>query len=83
MEEARRTADQTRRMELYHRFQQILADEVPALLLYHPVYSYAIDIRVKGVQIAPMIDPSDRFRTITDWYVITRRVILSEAQKRQ
>ncbi len=83
MEEARRTTDQTRRMELYHRFQQIFADEVPALLLYHPVYSYAIDTRVKGVQIAPMIDPSDRFRTITDWYVITRRVILSEAQKRQ
>jgi len=83
MEEARRTTDQTRRMELYHRFQQIFADEVPALLLYHPVYSYAIDTRVKGVQIAPMIDPSDRFRTITDWYVITRRVILSGAQRRQ
>lgn len=83
MEEARRTTDQTRRMELYHHFQQIFADEVPALLLYHPVYSYAIDTRVEGVQIAPMIDPSDRFRTITDWYVITRRVILSEAQKRQ
>jgi peptide/nickel transport system substrate-binding protein len=83
MEEARRTTDQTRRMELYHRFQQIFADEVPALLLYHPVYSYAIDTRVKGVQIAPMIDPSDRFRTIIDWYVITRRVILSEAQRHQ
>jgi peptide/nickel transport system substrate-binding protein len=83
MEEARRITDQTRRMELYHRFQQIFADEVPALLLYHPVYSYAIDKRVRGVQIAPMIDPSDRFRTITDWYVLTRRVILSEAQKRQ
>lgn len=82
MEEARRITDQTRRMELYHRFQQIFADEVPALLLYHPVYSYAIDARVKGVQIAPMMDPSDRFRTITDWYVLTRRVILSEAQKR-
>jgi peptide/nickel transport system substrate-binding protein len=83
MEEARRITDQTRRMELYHRFQQIFADEVPALLLYHPVYSYAIDKRVRGVQIAPMIDPSDRFRTLTDWYVLTRRVILSEAQKRQ
>lgn len=82
MEEARLTTDQARRMELYHRFQQIFADEVPALLLYHPVYSYAIDERVKGVQIAPMIDPSDRFRTIADWYVLTRRVILSEAQKR-
>jgi peptide/nickel transport system substrate-binding protein len=83
MEEARRITDQTRRMELYHRFQQIFADEVPALLLYHPVYSYAIDKRVRGVQIAPMIEPSDRFRTLTDWYVLTRRVILSEAQKRQ
>jgi len=82
MEEARRITDQTRRMELYHRFQQIFADEVPALLLYHPVYSYAIDARVKGVQIAPMMDPSDRFRTITDWYVLTRRVILSETRLR-
>jgi len=79
LEEARRTIDMTERAELYRRFQEIFADDVPSLLLYQPVYSYAVDQRVRGVQIGPMIDSSDRFRTISEWYVATKRVILSEA----
>ncbi len=81
IEEARRITDQTRRLELYHKFQQIFADEVPALVINYPVYSYAIDRLVHGVQLGPMSQASDRFRTIDQWYVATRRIVVSAANR--
>ena len=33
-----------------------------------------------GVQIAPLMNPSDRFRTITDWWIVPRRVIVTDAE---
>jgi len=79
MEEARRTMDPQRRATLYRELQRILAEDVPALPLYHPIYSYAVDDRVHGVQVGPMLDYPDRFRTVVQWYIATRRVIVSEA----
>jgi peptide/nickel transport system substrate-binding protein len=75
LEEARCTTDSERRAELYRRFQEIFADEAPSLLLYYPIYTYAVDEKVKGVQLGPMGDPSDRFRNVTEWYIVTKRVI--------
>ena len=75
LEEARYTTDSGRRAELYRRFQEIFADEVPSLLLYHPVYTYAVDEKIKGVQLGPMGDPSDRFRNVTEWYIVTKRIV--------
>jgi peptide/nickel transport system substrate-binding protein len=82
LEEARYTTDSERRAQLYHRFQQIFADEVPSLLLYYPIYTYAVDERVRGIQLGPMGNPSDRFRNITDWYVVTKRVIVGLAERK-
>ncbi|MFQ5611998.1 MAG: peptide ABC transporter substrate-binding protein [Anaerolineae bacterium] len=79
LEAARATLDQGRRTELYREFQQIFAEETPALVLYAPVYIYALDQNVKGVQLSPLADPADRFRNLSDWYVLTRRVIVSES----
>jgi peptide/nickel transport system substrate-binding protein len=81
LEEARCTTDSGRRAELYCRFQGIFADEVPSLLLYYPIYTYAVDEKVKGVQLGPMGDPSDRFRNVTEWYIVTRRVIIGRAER--
>ena len=79
LEQARQTNDQGERAELYRDFQDIFAEEVPSLLLYYPIYNYAVDEMVKGVQLSPMMDPSDRFRTMAQWYIKTRRVMVSEA----
>lgn len=80
LEEARRTTEQGRRVELYRSFQEIFAEEVPSLLLYYPVYIYAIDEKVKGVQVEAAINPSDRFRGIVRWYIATKRVLVSQAK---
>jgi peptide/nickel transport system substrate-binding protein len=79
MEEARRTTDDVRRGALYRDLQRILAEAVPALPLYHPVYAYAVDKRVQNVRVGPLQDYPDRFRTVAQWYINTRRVLVSEA----
>jgi peptide/nickel transport system substrate-binding protein len=79
LEQARQSNDRGERAELYREFQDLFAEEVPSLLIYYPIYNYAVDEMVKGVQLSPMTDPSDRFRTIAQWYIKTRRVLVSEA----
>lgn len=74
LESARRTNDPTRRAELYRRFQELFADRLPALVLFYPVYTFGIDTRVRGVQLAPLLTPSDRFRNIAQWYLKTKRI---------
>ncbi len=79
LEQGRQSIDQGERAELYQDFQDLFAEEVPSLLLYYPVYNYAVDEMVKGVQLSAMMDPGDRFRTIAQWYIKTRRVMVSQA----
>ncbi|HZQ11034.1 MAG TPA: peptide ABC transporter substrate-binding protein [Anaerolineae bacterium] len=80
LQEARHTTDLARRAELYRQFQTLFMDDVPAAILYYPVYTYGVDARLHAVQLAPLLDASDRFRNISQWYINTRRVILSESQ---
>jgi len=52
--------------------------EVPAIPLYVPVFNYAVDVRVQGVQLPPLTRTGDRFRNIAEWYVLQRRVVVNE-----
>ena len=81
LEEARQSVDQDERARLYRDFQDLFSQEVPSLLLYYPVYNYAVDEMVKGVQLSPMTEPSDRFRTVAQWYIKTRRMMVSETNE--
>jgi peptide/nickel transport system substrate-binding protein len=80
LEQARRTNDFSVRQQLYQRFQQMFMDDVPAILLTQPIFTFAIDERVHDVQVGPLEYPSDRFHTVADWYIVTRRVITSERE---
>ncbi len=81
MEEARRTTDRAERLRLYSAFQQIFAEEVPALLIYYPIYVYAVSDQVHDVQLSPLLHTSDRFRNIHEWYVETEEVLVSETDE--
>lgn len=76
------TGDQAQRMALYREFQDIFAEELPALPLFHPIYSYGVSKKIKDVTLGRLNEPSDRFRTIADWYIVTRRVALREVVER-
>lgn len=70
LEAGRRTTDIDERRWLYREFQVLFADETPALLLYHPIYRYAVDSSVHNIQLPRTIfRPSDRFHTLYRWYV--------------
>jgi len=80
LEQARITPSYEDRAKFYRTFQSKFADQTPALLLYYPVYNYAVDKKVSGVQMGPLVDPSDRFNSLADWFMLTRRVIENSNQ---
>ena len=61
------------------QFQDVFAEEVPALLLYYPVYTYGVRSKIHDVQMGPLNSPGDRFRTIANWYIITKRITVSNS----
>ncbi|MFA6272147.1 MAG: ABC transporter substrate-binding protein [Patescibacteria group bacterium] len=73
LEEARKTNDAEQRRLKYLHFQNILADELPAIFLYNPVYTYGIDEKVKGLAGQYISVPSDRFSGIVNWFIKTNR----------
>lgn len=73
LEEARRLQDETARAEKYIEFQNILAEDIPAIFLYNSTYSYPMHKKIKGFNLKKVTTPSDRFAEITDWYIKTKR----------
>lgn len=71
IEQARVTTDLAERTRLYHNFQAIFAEELPALPLYYPVYNYGISAQIQGVAMGPLFDTSDRLTTLTKWFLTT------------
>jgi peptide/nickel transport system substrate-binding protein len=78
VEQARVTSRRDERVAFYQEFQQLFMEELPALPLYVPVYTYALDTRVNGGQLGPLMHSGDRFLTVPDWYVLRRRVVASQ-----
>ncbi len=75
LEQARITADIAERTRLYRNFQVIFAEELPAIPLFYPTYTFGVDSQVRGVQGAPLYDTSDRLANIASWYLVTRRAL--------
>lgn len=69
LEQARVLPDLQDRLRRYRNFQVRFANDLPALLLFHPVYSFGVQRGVFGVSLGPVYDPSDRFSTILNWYL--------------
>jgi peptide/nickel transport system substrate-binding protein len=67
METARRTRDLDERQRLYYAFQDIFLDDVPSLLLYHPVDSYLVTEDIQNVQLGVLFNSSSRFRNVHEW----------------
>jgi peptide/nickel transport system substrate-binding protein len=61
------------REEVYAEFQTLFAAEAPAVFLYYPLYSYAISGEINGARLEALLDPSDRFRSLSEWYIRTKR----------
>jgi peptide/nickel transport system substrate-binding protein len=75
LEQARITVNIVERARLYRNFQAIFNRELPALPLFYPVYTYAVDEEVQGIRLGPVFDQSDRFAHIADWFLLAKRVL--------
>ncbi len=73
LEEGRSTTDRAARQAAYYDFQRILADEAPAVFLFSPHFTYAMNRRVQGVALNPALQSFERFQYVERWYVMTRR----------
>lgn len=78
LEQARVITDIGERAKYYRNFQVRFSQELPALPLYYPVYTYAIDTQVQGVSMGPLFDPGDRFSMVTSWYLKSKRTAGNE-----
>jgi peptide/nickel transport system substrate-binding protein len=70
LEAGRIHADRNERIKAYYEFQTIFADELPALILYHPVSTYAVRDRIGHIQLSALTSASDRFRNVRDWQIL-------------
>jgi len=73
LEDARKTADPNIRTQKYKEFQQYLYDDLPAIFLYNPTYTYPIYKKIKGFELQKIVLPSDRFINIANWYIKTQK----------
>jgi peptide/nickel transport system substrate-binding protein len=71
LEDGRAATDPHARLAAYIDFQMLMADAAPAIFIYSPHYDYAVSQRVHGVHLNNVIEPTDRFQHVTDWYVNT------------
>lgn len=74
LEQARVTVDPGERARLYRNFQVRFMNELPALPLFYPVYTYGVDQAVQGISLGPLFDPADRFFNVEAWFLRVERV---------
>lgn len=72
LEEGRILSDENERAKRYQEFQKIISNDLPAVFLLSPTYSYAIDARVHGAKFGVLADPADRFNSISSWFIKTK-----------
>lgn len=73
LEEARVTSDNKARDQKYQEMQNILIDDLPAIFLYSPTYTYPVTKDIKGISIQRIATPSDRFINIENWFIKTKK----------
>ncbi len=75
LEQARIIRDPDERTRLYRNFQVRFFNELPALPLFYPMYTFGVHADVQGIRTGPLFEPSDRFANITGWFLFSERLV--------
>jgi peptide/nickel transport system substrate-binding protein len=73
IEAARQTNDVKIREENYKKFQDTLVEEIPAIFLYSPTYSYVVSDSIRGRIVEKIFMPADRLSDMSQRYIKTKR----------
>jgi peptide/nickel transport system substrate-binding protein len=71
--DARNTTNLADRITYYKKFQEIITADLPAIFLYSPTYTYVQGQELKGFSGTMIIDPADRFSSVSNWYLKTKK----------
>ncbi len=74
LERMRVTLDHNARIELYNQFDALLKKDMPAVFLFSPNFIYVVPDQFKDNVITEISVPSERFGTISSWYLITEKI---------
>lgn len=69
LEQARVTSAPGEIRQKYDRAQRAWLQDVPAHVLYTPIYEIGVDTKVGGVKIGELTVPADRFNGFRSWYI--------------
>ncbi|MDD5041469.1 MAG: ABC transporter substrate-binding protein [Candidatus Peribacteraceae bacterium] len=69
----RQTFSEEERQEALGELRKVLAEDVPAVFLYSPLYTFAYHQDVHNVSIGHPSLHSDRFLTLHKWYILQER----------
>lgn len=75
IEKARQTNNEDERKKSYLRISEQIKEDVPAIFLVNPAYNYVVSDKVKGVNEKNITSASNRFESIENWYIKTRKKI--------
>ncbi|MFA6285046.1 MAG: peptide ABC transporter substrate-binding protein [Parcubacteria group bacterium] len=70
----REESDPGKRIDLYKKFQQAVADDIPAIFLYSPNFLYVVNKKVQGIDISSLVSSEERFQDVAKWYMKTKRI---------
>jgi len=74
LSEIRQTVDSTNRQTKLNNLQNLILNDAPAIFLYNPDYIYTVSKNVKNVSSGIIANPSQRFASVQNWYVSTKRI---------
>jgi peptide/nickel transport system substrate-binding protein len=74
LEDASTTLDEQSRIKKYAQFETEIKKDMPAVFLYSPNFIYVVSNSIKGLSLAYIISPADRFANVYNWYTETENV---------
>lgn len=74
LSEARSATDPSARAELYREFSALVESDNPAIFLFAPEFIYVVPQRLRGISLAPLTYPGERFLSAYRWYLDTESV---------
>jgi len=74
LEKARILLNKPERIEKYLQFEEEVKTDIPAIFIYSPHFIYVIPSKINNLNIDSITSASERFLSISDWYIETEKV---------
>ena len=74
LEEVRSTSVEEDRLKKYIKFQEEITDDVPAIFIYSPDFTYVLPTKIKNFSMKQITMPSERFLDVHNWNIETNKI---------